>query len=64
MKPSCGVVVKHRGCKFESCTCHNKSAIGEEGSGKPPHHTHFPRRKFRALSLVSATLEIEYAMQF
>ena len=34
-----------------------------EGNGKPHRETkvHFPRRKLRALSLVSATLEIEYA---
>ena len=29
--------VRNRGCKFESCTCHNKDTIGEEGNGKPPH---------------------------
>ena len=42
-----GVVVKRadsyrRGCKFQSCTCHNKNTIGEEGNGKPPHKVHFP----------------------
>ena len=36
---------------------HNKDAIGEEGNEKPPHKIHCP-------SLVSATLEIEYEMQF
>ena len=63
-----GVVVKHAdsqrwGCQFESSMYDTKNAIGEEGNGKPPHDFHFPRKKLRALSLVSATLEIEYAMQ-
>ena len=43
-----GVVVKHadsqhRGYQFDSSTCHNKNAIGEEGHWKPPHEFHFPR---------------------
>ena len=38
---------------------HNKNTIGEEHNEKPPHIIHFPRKKLRALSLVSATLEIE-----
>ena len=41
-----------------------KKAIGEEGNGKPPHKIPSPRKKLRALSLVSATLEIDYAMEF
>ena len=36
--------------------------IDEEGKGKPSHEFYFPWRKFRALSLVSATREIEYAV--
>ena len=28
----------------ESYTCHNKSAIGEEGNGKSPHNVPFPRK--------------------
>ena len=65
---SCGVVVKHadlqhRGCQFDSSTCHfKKNAIGEEGNGKPPLELHF-LRKNSALTLVSATLEIEYAVE-
>ena len=67
-----------------------RNAIGEEGSGEPPHKVHFPRKetqspfsgfcyapnrvcfavnfkkstsldKLRALFLVSATLQIEFA---
>ena len=34
---------QHKGCQFDSSTCHNKQAIGEEGNGKPPHEYHFPR---------------------
>ena len=30
------------GCEFESCTCHNKIAIGEESNGKP-YQVYFPR---------------------
>ena len=41
-----------------------KHVIGEEGNGKPPHKTHYHRKQLRTLSLVSATLEIEYAKQF
>ena len=37
--------------------------IGEEGNGKPSHKIHFLRKILGALSLVSARLEIEYAMQ-
>ena len=40
------------------------NTIGKEGNGKPSHEFHFPRKKLRVLSLVSATLEIEYATQF
>ena len=70
---SCAVAVqradsKHRSCQSDSSMCcHNNSIIGEEGNGKPPHKLHFPRKKkkkLRALSLVSATLEIEYATNF
>ena len=64
-----GVVVKHadsqhRGCQFDSSMCHFKNAIGEEGNGKPPQKNPLPKKKLRALSLVSAKLEIEYATQF
>ena len=34
-----------------------KPPFGEEGNGKPPHKIHFPWKKLRALSLVSATLK-------
>ena len=44
--------------------CHIQNAIAEERSGRPPYEFHFPRKRLRALPLVSATLEIEYAMQF
>ena len=40
-----------------------ENITGEEGNGKRPHKIHFPRKN-SALSLVSATLEIEYAMEF
>ena len=53
----------YTGCEFESYTCPNKNTIGEEGSGKSPHKIHFCRKKLRALSLISVTLEIESAMQ-
>ena len=36
----------------------------EEGNGNPPHKIYFLRKKLRALSLVSATLEVEYPMGF
>ena len=35
----------------------------EEGNGNPPHRIYFPRKKLRALYLVSATLEIESSMR-
>ena len=54
---------KHRGCQFEPCTCYNVNAIGEEGNGKPPHKIHFPGEKLRALSVVTAMLDVEYATQ-
>ena len=53
----------HRGFQFNSSMYHFQNGIGEEGNGKPSHEFHFPRNKLRALSLVSATLEIEYATQ-
>ena len=34
----------HRGCEFESSTCHNKNAIGEEGNGELPHKIYFRRK--------------------
>ena len=53
------------GCQFDSSMRHKKDAICEEGNGKPPHSFithHFPAwKKLRALSLVSAALEIECA---
>ena len=53
---------ENRGWQFESYKCHNKNNIVEEGNGTPPHKIYF-FRKLRALSLVSAKLEIEYATQ-
>ena len=41
-----------------------ENKIGKEGNGKPRHKIRFPRKKPRVLSLVSATLEIEYATPF
>ena len=41
--------------------CRNEDATGEEGNGKPPHSIHYPRED-SALSLVSATLELQYAI--
>ena len=41
----------------------HENTIGEEVNGKPPDEF-LPYKKLRALSLVSATLEIEYAMEF
>ena len=38
--------------------------VGKEDNGKAPHRFHFHRKKLIALFLVSATLEIEYAMHF
>ena len=38
--------------------------MGEEGNGKPHYKIHFPRNKLRTLSLVSAKLEIKYAMHY
>ena len=55
---------QHRGCQFDSPMCHFQNAISEKGNGKPPHEFHFLRTKLRALSLVSAMLDIEYATQF
>ena len=52
---------QHRDCQFDSSMYHCKNAIGEEGNLKLPHEIYFPRKNSRALSLVSATLEIEYA---
>ena len=54
---------QHKGCQFYFSVCHNESAIGKEGNKEPPNKDHFPRKKFRDLSVVSATLEIEYATQ-
>ena len=60
-----GVVVQHadsqhKGCEFESYMRHSKNAFGEEAT-----ENHLIRltsyKKLRALSLVSATLEMEYA---
>ena len=61
-------MVKHadserRDCQFEFSMCHNQNAIGKDSNGKPPHELNFPREELQALSLVSATLEIEYATQ-
>ena len=47
--------------EFESYTCHNKNTTGEEGKGKRFNNVYFPRKNSTALSLVPATLEIEYA---
>ena len=55
---------QYRGIEFDSSMCHNKYTIGEAGNGKPPHKVEFPRKNSRALSLFSATLEIEYGTQF
>ena len=55
------VVVKH--VQFVSSMCHNENVIGEEGNGKRSAEFHFYRKNSRALSLVSGTLEIEYATQ-
>ena len=30
-----------RGCEFDSCTCHNRSTIGQEGKGNPHYKVHF-----------------------
>ena len=54
---------KCRGCEFESRTCRNKNTIGEEGNGKAPHEIQFASKELRALSMASAKLEIEYAVQ-
>ena len=40
-----------------------ENATGEEGNREPSNKVNFPRNKLRALSLVSATLEIEHATQ-
>ena len=59
-----GAMVKsahyHRGCEFESYTCHNENAISKAGSLKPPHKIHFRREELSVVSLVSAPLEIEH----
>ena len=44
--------------------CHNKNTIGEEGNEKPRHKIDFPRGELRSQSLVSVTLEMEYATQY
>ena len=54
----------YRGCELESYTCNSKNIIGKEGNGEPPHKVHVHRKIAELLSLVSATLEIEYATQF
>ena len=55
-----------QGCELRSCTCRNATLVGvtplprnATGNLIPPS-----REKLRALSLVSATLEVEYATQF
>ena len=41
-----------------------KTPLVRKGTGNQFIKIHFPRKRLRALSLVSATLEIEYATQF
>ena len=55
--------LQRRGCHFDSSMCHIKNAIGEEGNGKHLINSTSLEKKIRALSLVSATLEIVYALQ-
>ena len=50
-------------CEFKYYTCHNENTICVEGNGKLPHRAHILSKKQRVLSLVSATLEIEYLTQ-
>ena len=45
------------GCQFDSSTCHNKSSIGKESNGEPPHKIHFPRKHSESCLLLSLTLE-------
>ena len=54
---------QYRDREFDSSMRHFKNVIGEEGNGKPPHEFDFPRKNLRALSRVSATLEIEYTTE-
>ena len=50
-------------CELESRACQNENIIGEEGNEKSPHIVNFPRKNSDRYLLVSARLEIEYAMQ-
>ena len=38
---ACGLITP--GSEFESCKCHSKNTVGEEGNGEPPHKIHLPR---------------------
>ena len=53
---------KHKGCELEPCTCHNENTIGEKGNWRPHRKINFSSKNVRALSLVSAMIEIEYEM--
>ena len=64
-------MLKHAGsergvCVFDSCMCHNKNTIGDEGNGSHPIKstslaTGSHLKRLRALSPASAKLEIEHA---
>ena len=49
---------RNRGCNAIGIFTY-KNTIAEEGNGRPPDNVHF-HKNLRALSLVSAALEIEY----
>ena len=55
---------QHTSHMLNSSMCRIENATGEGGNGIPPHKIHFPWKKLKTLSLVSATLQIEYATQF
>lgn len=42
---------------------HNKNTIGEEGNERPPHTIPLPYEDFETLTLASAKLGMEYAVQ-
>ena len=62
-------MVKHansqdRVCHFDPSMCHFKTLLVRKATGEHLTNSTSLEKELRALSLVSATLEIEYATQF
>ena len=51
------------GFELESCTCRHKNTSGEGSNSKPPHLNLILQIETGALSLISAALKIEYAVE-